>query len=78
MVYDILKLLDLEERMLKTHICTSANLPLDRCSKILDLLQFYGLVVRVSDEKRISYSITERGYEYIGLYEKLVEIAPFI
>jgi len=58
----------------KTKLCSLSNLPLDRCNVLIKLLIDRGLVFeRVIEGKRY-YEISDRGYEYIALYNKLNEI----
>ncbi len=75
-VYDILEVVADSIYIGKTRLCSYANLPLDRCSEILDLLMEYGFIIVEEHSGRNVYSLTERGYEYIGLYRKLHELLP--
>jgi len=75
-VYDILCILSTEYRLGKTKLCSSANLPLDRCSKLLLLLAEKGLIYERSADRTRFYEITEKGYEYIALYEHLNSLLP--
>ncbi len=75
-IYDLLVSIQNTKRPIKSRICRSSNLPLDRCGKILGFLESNGFIYRYFDEGRWIYEITERGYEYIGIYEKLLELIP--
>jgi len=76
-VYDILTVLSRNGEMCKTALCLSANLPVDRCNRILKLLEANGLIRREPDERVKRYRICERGYVYLGLYVKVHEILLF-
>jgi len=75
-VYDLLKSIQRSSKPIKSRICRASNLPLDRCEKILVLMESYGLICRYFSEGRGIYEITERGYQYMGIYEKLLEAFP--
>ncbi len=76
-IYDILYLLSNSiGGLVKTRLCNSAGLPLDRCSKLLGLLSSYGLVYSRIVNGRVVYFISDRGYAYLGLLEQLERILP--
>lgn len=75
--YEIL--LALTKRPLgKTKLCLHANMPLDRCSDLLIELESYGLIYKVKEDYKDLYGISEAGYVYVGLYEKLLKLVPFL
>jgi len=73
-IYDLLKTLSNEYRLKITQLCSQANLPLDRCSKIIQHLVNHGLVRRVVSGKHVFYELSDLGYAYIGLYDQLNNI----
>jgi predicted transcriptional regulator len=75
-IYDLLAILSDEGCMGKTRLCTAGGLPLDRCTRLLDLLTEYGLVYVQTGRGRKEVCINTRGYVYIGLYEKIQETLP--
>lgn len=75
-VYDLLKSIQEALRPIKSRICRASNLPLDRCEKVLELMESCGLIYSYFSEGRRIYEITERGYQYMGVYEKLLEAFP--
>ncbi|MFZ8783653.1 MAG: hypothetical protein ACO2OR_06715 [Desulfurococcaceae archaeon] len=75
-MYDLLKSIQRSRVPLKSRICRSSNLPLDRCSGVLELMEKYGLVYSYHRGGRKMYEIAERGYVYIGVYERLLELLP--
>ena len=77
-IYDLLKSIQKSRIPLKSRICRSSNLPLDRCSRVLELMEEYGLVYSYFNSGRKVYEIAERGYVYIGVYERLLELLPLI
>ncbi|AFK51390.1 hypothetical protein TCELL_0967 [Thermogladius calderae 1633] len=75
-VYELLTAIRDEQPALKTRVCTASGLPLDRCSKVLALMEGLGLVYREGAGRGSGYYVTEQGYVYIGLYEKIMEVMP--
>ena len=76
-IYDILySLSNSIGGLVKTRLCSSAGLPLDRCNKLLGLLSSYGLVYSGVIGGRVVYFISDRGYEYLGLLEQLERLLP--
>jgi len=75
-IYDLLKSIQKSRVPLKSRICRSSNLPLDRCSGVLELMEKYGLVYSYHCSGRKMYEVAERGYVYIGVYERLLELLP--
>jgi len=73
-IYDLLYHLSREFRVVKTRLCSYANLPLDRCDELLTHLESHGLITKIVDRGRVYVLITDRGYIYIGLYEQLKRI----
>jgi len=61
---------------LKTRVCTASNMPLDRCNKVLDIMESFGLIYRRGEGRGAEYYVTEQGYIYISLYERLREVVP--
>ena len=70
-IYDLLKTLSGNEYVVKTRLCSSANLPLDRCNALLHVLESSGLITGIPKGNRVVYVLTDKGYAYIGLYEQL-------
>ncbi len=59
-----------------TEVCRRAGLPVDRGRRIVDLLLRYGLLVELREGRERRYRITPRGYEWLGIYERLEEVLP--
>ncbi len=59
-----------------TEICRRAGLPVDRGRRVVGQLLRYGLLVELQEGKRRTYRITPRGYEWLGIYERLEEVLP--
>ena len=59
-----------------TRLCSKANIPLNRCKKLLSILEEYGLVVKVVIGTGFGYRILERGYEWLSIYHYLKELLP--
>ena len=57
-----------------TELCLYANVPVDRGRRLINYLISCGLVFRYEENGRIYYKITERGYEWLGIYRKLKEL----
>lgn len=75
-VYDILLSITNAGRPLKSRVCLASNLPLDRCERLLKVMEEYGLIYSRIIEGRRVYVLTERGYQYMGIYESLRDIFP--
>jgi predicted transcriptional regulator len=75
-VYDILLSMLTTHRGTKTRICRASNLPLDRCERVLELIKELGLAYSTNIGGREVYQLTDRGYQYIGVYEALIELLP--
>ncbi len=66
-----------EERCI-TEICMRARLPVDRGKRMAHLLLKYGLLIELREsqggrDRGRKYMITPRGYEWLGIYERLEE-----
>jgi len=75
--YNILKHIATEGPENITSICRAANLPADRGIRIVNALIKFGLLtsyIAFNNKPRKFYILTERGYEYIGIYEHLKEL----
>jgi len=59
-----------------TRICLRSNIPMDRCKKFLNILEFYGLITKYSVGATTYYVILDRGYEWLGTYEYLKILLP--
>jgi len=57
----------------KTNLCLTVNLPLDRRSALLFLVESQGLIYRASSNKNL-FMITNTGYIYVGLYGELTKL----
>jgi len=66
------------EEMCVTEICRRAGLPVDRGRRIVNQLLRYGLLIELQEGGRKRYKITPRGYEWLGIYERLEEVLPSI
>lgn len=73
-IYDLLKNIDEYEGIRKTQICSSSNLPIDRCNKLITILEINGLLIKITNNSREKMVLTSRGYAYIGLYEQIERI----
>jgi len=43
-IYDVLRVLACGCGVVKTKLCSYSNLPFDRCGRLLNLLESYGLI----------------------------------
>ena len=59
-----------------TRICLKAHIPMDRCKRILNILEHYGLIMKYSVGATTYYIILDRGYEWLGTYEHLKTLLP--
>ncbi len=57
-------------------VCMRANMPLDRCSKLLKHLERHGLIYCSRDEKRYVCRTTEIAYVWVALYRELERVLP--
>jgi predicted transcriptional regulator len=71
-IFDILRALREKGSSPITSLCLKARVPVDRGIKTLSHLETMGLVSSHM-EKRKQYFITERGYEYVFLYEEVLK-----
>lgn len=62
-----------EGHLEKTNLCLTVNLPLDRRSALLSLVESQGLIYKASSSKNL-FMITNTGYIYIGLYGELMKL----
>jgi len=49
---------------------------MDRCKRILNILELYGLIMKYSVGVTTYYVILDRGYEWLGTYEHLKTLLP--
>lgn len=68
---DILKSFSGSKASRKMAIVYKANLNFIRIGKYLDVLIATGMVQANSENENMSYSITDRGREFLATYEKL-------
>lgn len=80
-VYELLKNMASEEPKNITSLCRAVNLPVDRGIKVINVLMKSGLVASytITSNSKVGklsryYIVTEVGYEYIGIYERLKEL----
>ena len=59
-----------------TELCLIAKVPVDRGKNVVNHLVSYGLIVEYAVGRRRYYRITERGYEWLGVYRYLRSILP--
>ncbi len=57
-------------------VCMRANMPLDRCSKLIKQLESNGLVYCSGEGRRYVCRVTERAYVWMGLYRELERVLP--
>lgn len=57
-------------------VCMRANMPLDRCSKLLNHMESYGLIYRSREGRRYVFRATEVAYAWAALYRELERILP--
>ncbi len=57
-----------------TQIARYSNLPVDRAKKILKEMAEKGLIKEYSEEGRVTYTVTAKGYMYLELYGRLKKI----
>lgn len=73
-IYDLLKNIAEHGNSSKTKICSYSNLPIDRCNKLLIILENNGLLTKIFEDNKEKYVLTANGYAYIGLYEQIRKI----
>lgn len=56
-------------------IIRKANLPYQRLNKFLDNLTGNGLMVKITEDNRHAFIITEKGIKYLDQYKKFADIA---
>lgn len=59
-----------------TEICSSGNLPVDRGKVLLKNLEEFGILIQTEEDGERMYRLTNRGYEWIGLYKLLKKTLP--
>ena len=59
-----------------TELCLMARVPVDRGKRIVSHLASYGLLVEYVVGGKTYYRITERGYEWLGVYQYLKSLLP--
>ncbi len=59
-----------------TDLCSASNVPVDRGILILSKMEEFGLLFKVEEEGGSTYKLTDRGYEWIGLYKHLKKVLP--
>ncbi|MEM0135690.1 MAG: hypothetical protein QXU18_10795 [Thermoplasmatales archaeon] len=74
-VDNLLNALSIEPKKI-TSLCISGGIPVDRGKEIMSNLEKFGLVVQVDYEGEKEYKLTDRGYEWIGLYKLLRRVLP--
>ncbi len=57
-------------------VCMRANMPLDRCSKLLKHLERRGLIYCSREGRRYVCRATEMAYVWVALYRELERILP--
>jgi len=71
-IYDVLRALT-RGPFRKANLCLTVNLPLDRCSALLSLMESQGIIYKASSSKNL-FMITNTGYIYVVLYEELTKL----
>jgi len=71
-IYDVLRALT-RGLFRKTNLCLTVNLPLDRRSALLSLVESQGLIYKATSSKNV-FMITNTGYIYVGLYGELTKL----
>ena len=72
---DMLRELVIEPRKI-TELCAAGNVPVDRGKGIVKDLEKFGLLLKTEGIEGIEYKLTDRGYEWIGLYKLLKKTLP--
>jgi len=71
-IYDVLHALT-RGPFRKTSLCLTVNLPLDRRSALLFLVESQGLIYKASSSNNL-FMITNTGHIYVGLYGELTKL----
>ena len=74
-INDMLGVLSTDSRRI-TELCMSGNVPVDRGKEIIATLEKYGLLIHSGESGEIVYRITDRGYEWLGLYRMIRKVLP--
>jgi predicted transcriptional regulator len=72
---DLLRALSAEPRRI-TALCSVGNLPVDRGKELILDLEKFGMIYETEGEEGTEYRITDRGYEWVGLYKLLKKSLP--
>ncbi len=59
-----------------TELCAAVNIPVDRGKDVIRNLERFGLLFEMVGDGEVEYRITDRGYEWIGLYKHLKRALP--
>jgi predicted transcriptional regulator len=59
-----------------TDLCIAGNLPVDRGRVMVGNLMKFGLIIEIGVEGEKEYGLTDRGYEWLGLYNLLKKTSP--
>ncbi len=59
-----------------TELCATVNVPVDRGKDVVKNLARFGLLFETIGRDEVEYRITDRGYEWIGLYKHLKRALP--
>ncbi len=74
-INDMLGALSADSRRI-TDLCMAGNVPVDRGKGIVEALEKYGLIIHAEEAGEIDYRITDRGYEWLGLFRMLRKVLP--
>jgi predicted transcriptional regulator len=75
MTFDMLNSLVTEHRKI-TEICSIGNVPVDRGKLLIKNLEKFGILIQIEEDGEKIYKLTNRGYEWIGLYRLLKKTMP--
>ncbi len=59
-----------------TGLCMAGNIPVDRGKEIICSLEKFGLMFHSEESGEIEYRITDRGYQWLGLYRMIRKALP--
>jgi predicted transcriptional regulator len=74
-ILDVLSSLIIEPKRI-TEVCTAGNLPVDRGKLLVKGLEKFGLLIQTEENRERVFKLTNRGYEWIGLYKLMRKVLP--
>lgn len=74
-INDMLSALMAEPRRI-TELCSIGNVPVDRGKDIVKYMEKFGILFETTENGEKEYRLTDRGYEWIGLFKHLKKALP--